>query len=147
MAKRGVRRGKRLLGRRSWASVIPNGIGSTKPNHYLEMAKAAWANRGELPFAWRILKDGCCDGCALGTSGMSDWTMDGPHLCTVRLNLLHMNTMGALDHRLFEDPVTLSEKSSRELRAARPAAVPDGVARRRARLPTRLLGRSFRPRG
>ena len=116
MAKRGVRRGKRLLGPRSWVSPVPTGLGFTKPNHYLEMAKVAWANKGELPYAWRILRDGCCDGCALGTSGLSDWTMDGPHLCTVRLNLLRLNTMGALDHRLLEDPASLRAKSSRELR-------------------------------
>ena len=66
---------KRFLGPRSWASLVPFGIGSTKPNHYLEMAKVAWENRGQLPFAWRILNDGVCDGCALGTSGLRDWTM------------------------------------------------------------------------
>ena len=132
MAKRGVRRGKRLLGPRSWASFVPNGIGSTKPNHYVEMAKAAWTNRSQLPFAWRILKDGCCDGCALGTSGMGDWTMDGPHLCMVRLNLLHMNTMGALDHELFEDPASLRMRTSRELREL-------------GRLPYPMVGRAGEP--
>ena len=27
------------------------GLGSQKPHHYLEMARAAWDNRDELPFA------------------------------------------------------------------------------------------------
>ena len=110
------RRKRRWLGPRSWVSPSPNGIGFTKPNHYLEMARVAWANRSELPFAWRILRDGCCDGCALGTSGLRDWTMDGPHLCTVRLQLLRLNTMGALDHRLLERPGDLRAMTSRQLR-------------------------------
>src|SRR5258706_7602719 len=68
------------------------GIGQQKPHHYLEMARVAWENRDQLPFAWRILNDGVCDGCALGTSGLSDWTIDGVHLCMVRLELLRLNT-------------------------------------------------------
>ena len=54
------------------------GLGRQKPHHYREMLKIVWENRDELPFAWRILNDGVCDGCALGTSGLSDWTLDGP---------------------------------------------------------------------
>ena len=53
------------------------GLGTQKPHHYREMLKIAWENRDQLPFAWRILNDGVCDGCALGTSGLSDWTLDG----------------------------------------------------------------------
>ena len=53
------------------------GIGQQKPHHYREMARIAWENRDQLPFAWRILNDGVCDGCALGTSGLSDWTLPG----------------------------------------------------------------------
>src|SRR4051812_3164381 len=30
---------KRLLGPKSWASLIPFGLGSTKPRHFLEMAE------------------------------------------------------------------------------------------------------------
>ena len=41
--------------------------------------------------------DGVCDGCALGTSGLSDWTMPGVHLCMVRLELMRLNTAPALD--------------------------------------------------
>ena len=32
------------------------GLGQQKPHHYREMAKIAWENRDELPFAWRILQ-------------------------------------------------------------------------------------------
>jgi hypothetical protein len=50
-------------------SWVPNGLNEQKPHHYLEMLRVAWDNRDELPFAWRILRDGVCDGCALGTIG------------------------------------------------------------------------------
>ena len=79
------------------------GLGQQKPHHFLEMAKVAWENRDELPFAWRILKDGVCDGCALGTSGMSDWTIPGTHLCMVRLELMRLNTAPALDPSILAD--------------------------------------------
>ena len=69
-------------------SLAPQGIGHQKPFHYGEMMRVAWENRAELPFAWRILRDGVCDGCALGTSGLHDWTIPGVHLCMVRLELL-----------------------------------------------------------
>ena len=82
---------------------VPFGIGETKPHHYLEMGKIAWANRGKWGYAMRVLRDGVCDGCALGTSGLSDWTIDGTHLCLVRLNLLRLNTMDAIEDRWFRD--------------------------------------------
>src|ERR1044071_393839 len=72
------------------------GLGRQKPHHYREMLRVAWENRAELPFAWRILRDGVCDGCALGTSGLSDWTLQGPHLCMVRLELMRVDTAPAL---------------------------------------------------
>ena len=50
------------------------GVGQ-KPHHYREMVRVAWENRDQLPFAWRILRDGVCDGCALGTTGLRDWTL------------------------------------------------------------------------
>src|SRR5262249_9383713 len=55
--------------RETWVSLVPNGFGQVKPNHYAEIAKAIWRNRRELPFALRILTKGVCDGCALGTTG------------------------------------------------------------------------------
>jgi molybdopterin-dependent oxidoreductase alpha subunit len=92
------------------------GLGRQKPHHYREMVRIAWENRDELPFAWRILRDGVCDGCALGTSGLSDWTIEGTHLCMVRLELMRLNTAPALDPRLLEDLGPLAKRSSRDLR-------------------------------
>jgi molybdopterin-dependent oxidoreductase alpha subunit len=100
----------------SWVSLIPNGLGQVKPNHYLEMFKVAWENREQLPYAWRILTRGVCDGCALGTTGIRDFTMKGVHLCMVRLNLLRLNTAPALDMRLLEEPSALAKKNAKELR-------------------------------
>jgi molybdopterin-dependent oxidoreductase alpha subunit len=92
------------------------GLGRQKPHHYLEMAKVAWENRDQWPFAWRILRDGVCDGCALGTSGLSDWTLKGTHLCMVRLELMRLNTAPALDPAVLGDAAALSLLSSRKLR-------------------------------
>src|SRR5881409_3428970 len=93
------------------------GLGEQKPHHYREMAKIAWENRDQLPFAWRILRDGVCDGCALGTSGLSDWTLEGTHLCMVRLELLRLNTAPALDVDRLGDVPALRALSSAGLRA------------------------------
>jgi molybdopterin-dependent oxidoreductase alpha subunit len=99
-----------------WAGIVPNGLGQVKPNHYLDMLRVAWRNRDQLPFAWRILSLGVCDGCALGTTGMKDFTLKGVHLCTVRLNLLRLNTMPALKGSKLRDVESLSRLSSAELR-------------------------------
>jgi molybdopterin-dependent oxidoreductase alpha subunit len=93
------------------------GLGQQKPHHFREMARIAWENRDELPFAWRILNDGVCDGCALGTSGLSDWTLSGIHLCMVRLELMRLNTAPALDPAQLSDVTSLAGRSSEALRA------------------------------
>src|ERR1044072_4205003 len=93
------------------------GLGRQKPHHYREMLRVAWENRDELPFAWRILRDGVCDGCALGTSGLRDWTIPGPHLCMVRLELMRLNPAPALDPRRLSDAGALGAMTSAELRA------------------------------
>ena len=80
------------------------------------MARIAWENRDAWPFAWRILRKGVCDGCALGTSGLSDWTLPGTHLCMVRLELMRLNTAPALDPAVLADASALSALSSRQLR-------------------------------
>jgi molybdopterin-dependent oxidoreductase alpha subunit len=95
----------------------PFGLGQQKPHHYLEMAKVAWENRDQLPFAWRILSQGVCDGCALGTTGLKDWTLTGTHLCMVRLELMRLNTAPALDPAVLADVVPLTSRSSAALRA------------------------------
>jgi molybdopterin-dependent oxidoreductase alpha subunit len=107
---------RKLLDPSRWVSLIPNGLGYVKPNHYWEMLKAAWQNRDQLPYAWRILTRGVCDGCALGTTGLRDFTMKGVHLCMVRLNLLRLNTAPALDMKRLEEAAPLAKKSARELR-------------------------------
>ena len=102
--------------KKSWVSLAPNGIGQVKPNHYAEIVKTIWRNRDELPFALRILTKGVCDGCALGTTGLHDFTMDGIHLCMVRLDLMRLNTMPALDVKRLEDVNRLARMTSAELR-------------------------------
>lgn len=104
------------------------GLDQQKPRHFREMFKIAWENRDQLPFAWRILNNGCCDGCALGTAGLSDWTLPGPHLCMVRLELLRLNTAPALDPAILSDTSRLSGRSSRELRAL--GRLPEPMLRR-----------------
>jgi len=95
---------------------MPFGIGQTKPHHYLEIVRTMWENKHAPLYAWRVLRDGVCDGCALGTTGMRDFTMDGVHLCTVRLNLLKLNTAKALDARRLENLAGLAGLGSRQLR-------------------------------
>src|SRR5438552_7688005 len=97
-------------------SLSPFGLGETKPRHFREMARVAWENRDQIPFAWRILSQGVCDGCALGTSGLSDWTLPGVHLCMVRLELMRLNTAPALDVRLLSDVDSLAAFDSTQLR-------------------------------
>jgi hypothetical protein len=80
MAKR-----EKWIDPKNWASLKPFGIGEGRPNNYAEIWKAFRENRGRRGYAWRILKKGTCDGCALGTKGMRDWTMHEVHLCNVRL--------------------------------------------------------------
>jgi len=95
-----------------WVSLVPYGIGRTKPNHYLEIVRTVWDNRHDLPYAWRILSKGVCDGCALGVAGFRDWTMEGVHLCTTRLDLLKLNTARALDPAVLADVARLPRSSS-----------------------------------
>jgi len=113
MAKDLVKLKQKRLRKASW---VPFGIGATKPHHFLEMLEIAWENRGALGYAWRVLNDGVCDGCALGTSGLRDHTIDGTHLCLVRLNLLRLNTMPAFDPKILADVTELKKLTTRELR-------------------------------
>ena len=99
-----------------WASWKPFGIGEQYPNNYWEVFRAIWMNLDQLPYAWEILNQGVCDGCALGTTGMKDWTVEGIHVCNVRLRLLRMNTMPAFDPQVLEDVSSLQEKTSAQLR-------------------------------
>jgi molybdopterin-dependent oxidoreductase alpha subunit len=96
--------------------LVPFGIGQTKPRHFTDMARVAWANRDNLGYAWKVLSRGVCDGCALGVAGFHDWTIKGTHLCMTRLNLLRLNTMPALDPAVLRDVSSLRGKSNHELR-------------------------------
>jgi len=104
------------VNRKHWVGLAPNGIGQQKPNHYGEMLKVGWANRRHLPYAWKILTQGVCDGCALGVAGFHDWTIDGVHLCTTRLKLLDVNTSDAFGPRVLGDVASLAGRSGAELR-------------------------------
>src|ERR1043165_7229653 len=98
-------------------AAVPFGLGQVKPKHFRDMARVAWKNRDNLGYAWKVLSQGVCDGCALGVAGFHDWTIDGVHLCMTRLNLLRLNTMPAFDARLLEDVSNLKNKTNVELRA------------------------------
>lgn len=99
-----------------WVSPVPYGIGEQHPNHYFDILRTIRENWRHPLYAWRILSKGVCDGCALGVAGFRDWTMDSVHLCTTRLHLLKVNTMGALRVRDVADVGTLRAMSGAELR-------------------------------
>src|SRR3954453_2561470 len=117
---------------------LPFGLGRQKPRHYRDIARIAWENRDQLPFAWRILRDGVCDGCALGTTGVRDWTLPGTHLCMVRLELLRLNTAPALDPAAVRDVSALAGRSSADLRAL--GRLPEPMLRRRGEPGFRVVG-------
>jgi molybdopterin-dependent oxidoreductase alpha subunit len=120
-----------------WASAIPRDPTEHKPNHYAEMLRVLWENRDQLPFAWRILQHGVCDGCALGTSGLKDWTQDGVHLCIVRLELMRLNTASALDPERLKDVSSLSGMSSKDLRTL--GRLPEPMIRRKGERGFRVI--------
>lgn len=99
-----------------WAGMAPMGLGKVKPHHIRDTMKVAWDNRDNLGYAYRILTQGVCDGCALGVSGLYDQTLSGPHLCTTRLNVLRLNTMPAIDPSWLENIEKMKELDSTELR-------------------------------
>jgi molybdopterin-dependent oxidoreductase alpha subunit len=122
----------------TWASLKPFGMGEQRPNNYLELWKALKENRDQLPYAYRILTQGVCDGCALGTSGLRDWTLDGVHLCNIRLRLLRLNTMPPLDTGLLRDVEPLRGRRSAELRDL--GRLPFPMLRRRGERGFRRIG-------
>lgn len=103
---------------------------------YFEILRTMWANRDRPRYAWRILRDGVCDGCALGTNGMRDWTMSGVHLCWIRLNLLRLNTVPAFEPSLLNDVDKLADRPEADLRKL--GRIPVPMVRRRGE-------RGFRP--
>ncbi len=119
-------------------SPVPFGIGQTKPHHYLDMLRIAWENRGKLGYAWKVLTQGVCDGCALGTNGLKDWTIEGTHLCMVRLELMKLNTMSAFHPEGLSDVSQLQGKTSKELREMGRLGYP--MRRRRREKGFKLVG-------
>lgn len=100
-----------------WAGAMPFGLGETKPRHIRDTVKAVWQNRDRFSYAYRILSKGVCDGCALGVAGLRDQTLQGPHLCTTRLNVLRLNTMPEMKPEwLHADIDQLNKLSSEQLR-------------------------------
>ena len=97
-------------------AAAPFGLGHIKPKHFRDMAAVAWRNRDNLPYAWKVLNRGVCDGCALGVAGFHDWTMASTHLCMTRLNLLRLNTMPALDMSLLANVSRLEHLNNAHLR-------------------------------
>ena len=80
------------------------------------MLGIVWKNRDNLPYAWRVITRGVCDGCALGVAGLHDWTIKGTHLCMTRLNLLRLNTMPAFDSAILADLAPLEKLDNAQLR-------------------------------
>src|SRR5579884_3774975 len=102
--------------RKDWVSLVPYGLNEAHPNAYKDIVKCVSENRDNLAYALRILRNGCCDGCSLGTTGLRDWTMKGIHLCNVRLELLRLNTMPGMDYHLLEDVDRLRGMNEKQLR-------------------------------
>jgi molybdopterin-dependent oxidoreductase alpha subunit len=96
--------------------LIPFGLFDRKPRHFRDMLNILWQNRDNLPYAWKVITRGVCDGCALGVAGLHDWTIKGTHLCMTRLNLLRLNTMPEVDISLLDDVSKLEKLSNAELR-------------------------------
>ncbi len=112
-----------------WRDLLPFGPRRhPRPRPFVEMAQVLWDNRDNLPYAWRILAHGVCDGCSLGPRGLRDDTIAGVHLCMTRLKLLRLNTMGPI-----------AEERLRDLPALR--ALDNAALHRLGRLPFPLIHR------
>ena len=104
-------------GGRRWRRVVPFGLlEPDKPRHFREMLRIAWDNKDNAGYAMRILKHGVCDGCSLGPRGLKDDVMKGTHLCLTRLNLLRLNTMGAMREEDWQDADRLRAMKNDDLR-------------------------------
>lgn len=98
------------------AGLSPFGLGHQKPHHYWEMLRVFWENRDNLPYAWKVLRHGVCDGCSLTPRGLEDDVIPGTHLCLTRLRLLRLNTMPAASPEVFQDVDRLRRLDGRSLR-------------------------------
>ena len=123
-----------------WAGLVPNGMDQQKPKHFCEMARIVWDNRRHPNYAWDVLTKGVCDGCALGVAGLHDWTIDGVHLCTTRLEPAPGQHHGRHGPERLADVEPLRERDGAELRPSRSARLPDAAALGRARVHPHLAG-------
>lgn len=96
--------------------LIPLGVAFRKPRHFYDMIGILWKNRDNLLYAWKVITKGVCDGCALGVAGLKDWTVQGPHLCMTRLNLLRLNTVDCISDENLKDLSKLRKMTNQELR-------------------------------
>jgi molybdopterin-dependent oxidoreductase alpha subunit len=100
-----------------WVSPIPFGLGKIKPKHIRDTMKIVLENKDNFGYATRIITQGVCDGCALGVSGLYDQTLEGPHICTTRLNVLRLNTAPAIKSDILHADIDeLRKYDSTELR-------------------------------
>lgn len=124
-----LRKPRRLWSPSLWASLRPFGVGLEHPNNFAELWRAFRESKGARGYALRILRQGVCDGCALGTSGLSDWTQKGVHLCNIRLRLLRLNTQRAFEPGVITDTAPLLSMKGSELRDL--GRIPQPMIRRR----------------
>ena len=97
--------------------------------HLRKLFGILWQNRKALPYAWRVLNHGFCDGCSLGCHGLHDSLLGGVHLCMKRLTLLKLNTMPALDSSRLGDVAALRKMAPEKLAAL--GRLPHPMIRRR----------------
>jgi molybdopterin-dependent oxidoreductase alpha subunit len=98
------------------ASPIPFGWGHEKSHHILQIGSAIRENRHRLGYAWRILTHGVCDGCDMGSNGLSDESLRGIHWCGERLHRLRLNTQSAIPASALSNIHALRTLRSSELR-------------------------------
>jgi anaerobic selenocysteine-containing dehydrogenase len=87
---------------KQWVSLVPYGANQTHPNAYKDILRCAVQNRDNLGYAWRILRDGCCDGCAFTPVALPEERVpEGLFLLTTRRGRQFNNMV--LDQN---DPIT-----------------------------------------
>ena len=124
-----------------WVSLRPNGHRPAEAEPLRRDRSHRLGEPAHPPYAWRILRKGVCDGCALGVAGFHDWTIDGVHLCTTRLNLLQAQHDGrARPGACSPTSTALRELDGHGAARARPAALPDGPPSGASRASADLAG-------
>jgi predicted molibdopterin-dependent oxidoreductase YjgC len=110
-----------------------------------------WENKGDLPYAWRILNHGVCENCAFGVRGLRDPGLEGARLCVTRLKELSLNSMGGIEPAALADMVRLRGHPPERLRRLGRITYPmirrrehKGFVRIGWREAIELIGRSLR---